>query len=74
VAGDNAEPLVVDPAYYHGFFTWDPAGRQLVIQRFPQAASQERAAGIRPEIWVFEVESGALIQVADNAFHPRWVP
>lgn len=70
----SAEPLVVDPAYYHGFFAWDPAGRQLVIQRFPQAAPQERAAEIRPEIWVFEVESGGLIKVADNAFHPRWVP
>ncbi len=74
VDGGNAAPLVVDPAYYHGFFAWDPAGRQLVIQRFPQAASQNQAAEIRPEIWVFDVGDNGLIQVANNAFQPRWVP
>ncbi len=74
VNGGNAEPLVVDPDYYHGFFAWAPAGRQLVIQRFPQASSQEQAAEMRPEIWVFEVASGGLVKVAENAFHPRWVP
>ncbi len=65
----EAEPLVVDPAYNHSAIRWDASGRRIVFQRFSLGG-----AGARPEIWTVDVETGALEQVADNAFLPAWVP
>ena len=68
-------PLVEDPRYFHGFFSWDPQGRRLVLQRFPEltADGQLNSAG-RPEVWTYNLDSGALTLVAENAYLPRWVP
>lgn len=68
-------PLIEDPRYFNGFFSWDPQGRQLVIQRFPELTEdgQINNAG-RPEVWTYDLTTGALTRVATNAYFPRWVP
>jgi Tol biopolymer transport system component len=68
---DTAEvqPLVEDPQYNHGAIAWDPAGQQLVMQRFP-ALSQSG----QPSIWIFNVQTKALQQIATNGYLPQWLP
>jgi Tol biopolymer transport system component len=65
----TSEPLVVDPAYAHGYLSWRADGAQLLMQRYPY---QEPAA--EPSIWFYDVRSKALTQVAINGFMPRWIP
>lgn len=68
-------PLVVDERYANGFFSWSPTGRQLLIQRFPELdASGQPSSDASVEIWVYDLDSRLLVQVAANAFHPRWAP
>jgi Tol biopolymer transport system component len=64
----DVTPLVVDPAYNHAGLHWDSAGRRLVFQRF--ALTEPDAL---PEVWVYDLDTGALIHVADDAFLPAWV-
>lgn len=68
-------PLTDDPRYANAFFSWDAAGDRLVIQRFPELTEdmEPNPAG-RPEIWTLDVDSGEMVLVAQNAFHPRWLP
>lgn len=71
----GTSPLVVDPVYANGFFSFDPNGRQLVIQRFPQLTPEgEINTAGRPEIWTYDLVTQTLTQVAVDAFHARWVP
>jgi Tol biopolymer transport system component len=71
----TVEALTDDRRYANGFFSWEPTGAQLVIQRFPEldAEGNPNVAG-RPEIWTLNVETGEMTLVATNAYHPRWVP
>ncbi len=64
----DVTPLVVDPAYNHAGLRWDSAGRRLVFQRFALAE-----ADALPEVWVYDLDTGALTHVADDAFLPAWV-
>lgn len=69
------EPLVVDPQYTNGFFSWDPTGSQLVLQRFQELDAQGTPTqSATTEVWVYNLLDDALIQVAIDAFLPRWVP
>ena len=74
VASGEVEPLIFDERYSHGFFEWNDSGAAMVVQRFtltnPDGSS---AVDARPEIWVKDLETGSLVLVASNAFHPRWV-
>jgi len=67
--------LTDDPRYTNMFFSWDAAGEQLVLHRFPEL-DESGALNMngQPEIWTLDVASGALTLVARNAFLPRWVP
>lgn len=69
------EDLVQDPRYGNGFFSFDPAGSALVIQRFPDTVELDdpNNRGL-PEIWVLNLQTKALLKVADNALIGRWVP
>lgn len=71
----SVDQLTDDSRYANGFFSWDPTGAMLVVQRFPEldADGNPNTAG-RPEIWSLDVASRDLTRLADNAFHPRWVP
>ncbi len=68
-------PLVMDERYFNGFFSWDPQGTSLVIQRFPELTedNQPNNEGT-PEIWTYELDTQTLVKVATNAYLPRWVP
>lgn len=71
----DVDELVFDERYYNGWFSWDPQGTHLVIQRFPELTEAgETNPNGRPEIWTLDAASGDLTQVAVNAYHPRWVP
>jgi hypothetical protein len=75
LADGSTEPLVVDPRYQNGFFSLDPTGAQLLIQRFPDpVAMNDPTAGVRPEIWALDLQTKDLVRVAENAFLARWVP
>ena len=68
-------PLLVDERYSHGFYSWDPTGSQLVIQRFPLLNEDgSRNDFGRPEIWTYDVANDRLTQIASNAMLGRWVP
>ncbi len=71
----KAEPLIVDPNYQNGYFSLDPTGSQIVLQRFPDpvAMNDPNDQGL-PEIWTYDMQTKALVKVSDNAFVPRWVP
>jgi Tol biopolymer transport system component len=64
-----AQPLVVDPAYYHANVSWDAAGQRIIFQRYPL-----QQAGARPSVWTYDLATGELRQVADNAMMPQWIP
>jgi Tol biopolymer transport system component len=70
----DVEELVMDEQYFNGFFSWDPPGTQLVIQRFPLVTESNAGASARPQIWTYSTATGTLIEVADNAFLPQWLP
>jgi Tol biopolymer transport system component len=71
-AGAGLQPLLVDPGYDHAFFLWEPKGSRLVLERALLQGGGGRDS--RSQIWTFDPASGALTQVAANAFSPRWVP
>jgi Tol biopolymer transport system component len=68
LASGDVTPLVVDSAFNHAGLRWDSAGRRLVFQRFAQAEPDAL-----PEVWVYDLDTGALTHVADDAFLPAWV-
>ena len=70
----SSQPMTTDPLYANTFFWWNPSGTGLVIQRLPLLASGQTDPMVRPEIWVFDVETGEGIKVAENGFLPRWIP
>lgn len=67
VAAEKLEPLIVDTAYNHGALSFSPDGRYLLVQRY----SFETA---RPQIWLYEMATGALTQLADEAYIAAWLP
>jgi Tol biopolymer transport system component len=69
LATGDVQPLVVDTAYYHAGLHWDAAGQRLVFQRYPL-----QQPGARPSIWVYDLATGQLQQVAENAMMPQWIP
>lgn len=70
----DSKALLVDPAYYHGFFELDPSGSQIVLQRFRQPGSSAAGNPSEPEIWVYNTGDETLTPIATNAFLPQWVP
>lgn len=71
----SISPLTDDERYFNGYFTFDPFGQRLVIQRFPELTENgDLNSDGRPEIWTLDISSGDLTKVATNAFIPQWVP
>lgn len=70
VRDGSLDPLIFDADYSHGIFSWSPDGRYLVLQRSLIA----NANTATPEIWVYDMDTRRLTQIAENAFSPRWVP
>ncbi|MDZ4770590.1 MAG: Ig-like domain-containing protein [Chloroflexota bacterium] len=70
-----ADLLTDDPRYANAFFWYDPTGTQMLVQRFPELGENMQPDPLaRPEIWTFDMATGAGIMLARNGFLPRWVP
>ena len=69
LATGDATPLVTDPDYSNGQVAVSPNGAQLAFQRFALGQS-----GARPQIWLYDLTTGALRLLANNATLPRWLP
>lgn len=69
----DTKPLVIDDAYYHGAFAFDPAGERLVIQRL-RAPSGVGAVPTPPEIWLYGLADDKLVPLVADAFLPAWLP
>lgn len=65
----TAEPLVIDAEYFHGAIAWDPSGERLLMQRLPVASPQPV-----PGVWVLEVATGRVVEIARNGYLPAWIP
>jgi Tol biopolymer transport system component len=77
VDADNGEvlPLVVDERYNHSALRWNPSGDALLMQRFPMLNTDGTpSTDGQPEVWVLDTTTDTLIQIAENAFLPRWIP
>ena len=74
-ATGEVQPLTTDPRYSNRYFWWNPAGTQLVLQRFAELDEnlQPKLDGY-PEVWTLDVESGAMTLVAEDGMLPQWVP
>jgi Tol biopolymer transport system component len=69
LANEALTPILQDENYFHGAISLDPSGRYLLMQRVAVNAAQPV-----PSIWVLELESSKLWQIAENGFLPRWLP
>lgn len=68
-------PILIDETYTHGFFSLDPSAERVVIQRFPIATTTtDNPSIMRPSVWVYDRTTQQAIELATNAFYPRWIP
>ncbi|MEP7291912.1 MAG: Ig-like domain-containing protein [Chloroflexota bacterium] len=67
-------PLTTEMRYSNLLFWWDPTGRELVAQRFPELDENLQPNPGLPEIWTIDVATGAGQKLVTNAFLPHWVP
>ncbi|NPV57748.1 MAG: hypothetical protein HPY76_13920 [Anaerolineae bacterium] len=61
--------ITQDARYTHSSHQWSPASDALVYQRFELGSSQ-----FEPEIWLWDMETGASRLVSEQAGMPRWLP
>lgn len=74
-AAGTMTPLVIDPRYANGMFSWDAAGTQLVIQRSQLLLEDgSRNPNNRPEIWTYNMNNNTLTLVYVNGMLPQWLP
>lgn len=75
MATNQVKELIFDERYFNGFFSWNPEGDELLIQRFPELTETgDFNQNGRPEVWTYRLADGSLDMVAQNAYLPRWVP
>lgn len=67
--GSQRQEIVVDRTASYAAYSWSPNGTRLVFQRLDVGSSSAR-----PEVWVWERESGHLTLIAQDASRPRWLP
>ena len=64
----EAEPLIVDPDYIHGFIRWSGDGSLLLMQRYQLNSNRNEI-----EIWMYELQTGELSQLLNNGFAPQFL-
>lgn len=72
----SVTPLIFDERYANGIFQWSPESDQLVIQRFPvldEDGNVPTDASGTTEIWTYNLATGQLMKMAEDARNPRWV-
>jgi Tol biopolymer transport system component len=68
---DGSQPRILteDVEFYNNAPVWSPDGRYLVFQRF-----QLQGVDAQPEIWLIDVATGSLRQLAASGTRPTWLP
>lgn len=66
--GSEARALTDDLSISFGPPSWSPDGRYLLFQRFDMAAS-----AAEPAIWLMELETGAMSEIAGSGMQPAWL-
>lgn len=67
--------LIYDERYIHSFFSWSPDGTQLLMNRFPALDENgDPNADGKLEIWTYDMATGDLTRLIEDAYQPRWVP
>ncbi|MCA9971253.1 MAG: PD40 domain-containing protein [Anaerolineales bacterium] len=67
--GSAARALTDAPLVHHGPPGWSADGRFLLFQRYDPTQPQPE-----PGVWLLEVATGELRQLADVGFQPVWLP
>jgi TolB protein len=67
--GSDARAVTADEGYTHAGYSFSPDGALLVYQLFSLTGSQAR-----PELRIWERESGEGYSIAEDAALPAWVP
>ena len=67
--GSEIRGLTNDTNIHHGLPAWSPDGRYLAFQRFPL-----REIDATPEIWLMDLETETMRQLATSGNRPTWVP
>lgn len=68
--GSDARALTEnDPTIQHGPPHWSPDGRYLLFQRY-----HFLELGASPGVWILDLNSGEMQQVAANGYLPNWLP
>jgi Tol biopolymer transport system component len=67
--GSDAAPLTADAAFDFGNLQWSADGRYLLFHKLPL-----KGPDVSFSVWVLEVASGALREVASPAQRPQWLP
>lgn len=67
--GSEARPLTDVSEVIHGKPVWSPDSRYVVFQRYPLAGSDAKAG-----IWVLDMTSETLKQIAPTGNWPVWLP
>ncbi|MCK4317039.1 MAG: hypothetical protein KAX24_14835, partial [Anaerolineae bacterium] len=67
--GNNAHPLLADPAATFSHVTWRPDGGALAYVRL--ALGDPRA---RPDLWLMELPAGEPVLLAEVSTAPTWLP
>lgn len=67
--GIQQQAVTQDFQYSNASFQWSPSGEEIVFQRLESGNSD-----FRPEIWVWNRDSGDLVKAAQDAALPAWLP
>jgi Tol biopolymer transport system component len=67
--GSDARPIVRDPAYDYGGYSWDPWGTAILFQRFPLGVADGR-----PEVMIWYMGDAEPHVVTSDAWWGRWLP
>ncbi len=69
LANNEARPLLVEAAYNHYDFAWNPNPDQILYVRFNQMSLTEP-----PEIWVMMGDGSQPRQLVKGGYAPQWIP
>jgi TolB protein len=67
--GSQARALTDDTDFYHSAPTWSPDGSYLVFQRILM-----QGVYVQPGIWLINVATGSLRELATSGNRPTWLP
>lgn len=71
----DIRPISPDSRYANNYFSWDPTGTLMSMQRFLFFDEQgQRNLASVSEAWVYNLATDELSQVVSNAFLPQWLP